>query len=280
MTGVVGLICRMINRPLVFGSSSYWNSNDDLSGRMHEDSILVTLRLASPLYRYGLNRTDAIITQTDTMARQFKKRMPKKNVRHIPPLAILKTNCAQKDDPPFVLYVSRLIWYRKPFLFLSVAEALPETRFVLAGYGPLERAVKDRAQRMANVSYVGPVAPDEASRLIQRASLFLNTSLVEGFPNTLLEALACRTPYVSVFDPDEVICKYGLGVHARSFRELVDGVRHLVNDKDERTRIAINGLKYMNLFHDTNSIAREYQRLFVDDAVRTRGNAIWQASTN
>jgi len=262
MTGLVGFICRTTNRPFVFGSASYWDSTDSLNGHMKEETPLTWLRLGSPIYRYGLDHASAIVSQTEESALQFKRRFPGKDVRHIPSIAILEPSFPSKDNPPLVLYVSRLIWYRRPLLFLRVARALPETNFVLAGYGPLEKLVKHEAGKIPNLTFLGAVSPIESASLMRRASLFLNTSLVEGFPSTLLEALACRTPYVTVFDPDEVICKFGLGAHARSFDELVDFTRILLGDQTTREKIASDGHIYLKRFHDPEVIAREYADLF------------------
>ena len=266
MTGLVGFECQTMNRPFIFASASYWDSNDNLNGRARERTPLTWLRLASPIYRYGLNRTSAIVAETEEIALQFKKRFPGKDLRHIPPLSILEPSFPNKDDPPFVLYVSRLVWYRRPLLFLRVARALPEIRFVLAGYGALEETVKREAKEAPNVTYLGAITPEESADLMRRASLFLNTSLVEGFPNTLLEALACRTPYVSAFDPDEVICRFGLGAHVRSFDELVSSIRVLLNDQTAREKIASDGHTYLNKFHDPEAIACKYEALFREKA--------------
>jgi len=272
MTGLVGFECRTMNRPFIFASASYWDSNDNLNGRAKERTPLTWLRMASPIYRYGLDRTTAIVAETEEIALQFKKRFPAKDVRQIPPMSILEPSSPKKNDPPFVLYVSRLVWYRRPLLFLKVARALPEMRFVLAGFGAMEETVRDEAKKIPNLTYLGPVTPVESADLMRRASLFLNTSLVEGFPNTLLEALACRTPYVSVFDPDDVICRFGLGAHARSFDELVSSVRILLNDQAEREKIASDGDAYLRKFHDPEVIASKYAALFREKTMMDIGS--------
>lgn len=268
LTGFVGFSCLLANRPLVFGSSSYWDSNDSLNGRMKEDTPLTTLRIASPIYRYGLSRASEIVTQTEDTASQFRIRFPQKKVTRIPSLSTVPPSSPEKDNPPFVLYVTRLVWYRRPLLFIQIAKALPQIKFVLAGYGPLEGVVKEKIKTSPNIEFVGPVSWNESIKLIGRATAFLNTSSVEGFPNTLLECLACRTSYVSLFDPDEVICKQEIGVHPLSFQQTIGAVRELVTNGSRRMAIAEKGLSYLKAVHDPEVILKQYESLFIDNASR------------
>jgi glycosyltransferase involved in cell wall biosynthesis len=268
MTGFVGLSCFMSDRPFVFGSSSYWDSNDSLNGRIREDTPLTTLGIASPIYRFGLSRANVIVSQTDGSTFQFRKRFPSKKIVKIPSLATLPPSSPEKDAPPFVLYVSRLIWYRRPFLFLQVAKTLPQIRFVLAGYGPLQSEIQEEVARTPNVTFLGPISWEESVRLIGRASAFLNTSSVEGFPNTLLECLACRTPYVSMFDPDEIICRTRIGYHVKDITDAANAIQEIFDSPSTRLTLTENGVSYLNRFHSPESIVAQYEELFLDNARR------------
>jgi len=264
MTGFVGLFCQQLGKPFIFGSSSYWDSNDNLNGHMREDTVLSTLRMASPVYRYGLKNASAIVTQTEEMKHQFERRFPMKYVTRIPSVAILKSSSPEKALPPFVLYVSRLFWYRRPLIFLEVAKALPEINFVLAGYGPLEDIVRRESRSIGNLTFLGRVTPEESAELMRSAALFLNTSLIEGFPNTLLEALASRTSYVTLFDPDEVVCRYGLGGHGRTLREVISLVKTIMEHPEVRLDHAKNGEAYLRELHDPEVVAGQYERLLLE----------------
>ena len=158
--------------------------------------------------------------------------------------------------------VSRLVSYRSPLLFLELAKTLPDIRFVLAGYGPMEDEVRELSSRIPNVEFKGRVSPSESNKLMTEALLYVNTSSVEGFPNTLLEAASAGTPYVAFFDPDEVICKYSLGFHVSDFAGLVASVEALIGDSSLRDKIAKNGRIYIRTCHDKTEISDLYSRLF------------------
>ena len=76
--------------------------------------------------------------------------------------------------------------------------------------------VKAQAASRSNVTFHGAVPYRDASALYSRARVFVNTSDIEGFPNTYLQAWASGTPVVAFFDPDGVIAREGLGATVRT----------------------------------------------------------------
>ena len=69
---------------------------------------------------------------------------------------------------------------------------------------------------------VGFVKPSEVIEYFKAASVFINTSTSEGFPNTFLQAWQCEVPVVSLaVDPNEVITEYGLGFHSETMDQMI-----------------------------------------------------------
>ena len=100
------------------------------------------------------------------------------------------------------LFVGRLAPQKDPFQLLYVADLLlPKHRdlhFLIVGDGPLGEAMKERVGQtgwQSRVHFAG-WRPDVAS--LMKASYCLTlTSLWEGMPNVVLEAMACRLPVVA-----------------------------------------------------------------------------------
>jgi glycosyltransferase involved in cell wall biosynthesis len=84
-------------------------------------------------------------------------------------------------------------------LVIQIAEKMPEHSFLLVGDGPQRAAIEAdcRHRGMTNVTFTGQLAPAEVARALRRARIFLLTSLAEGTPTALLEAMACGLAIVT-----------------------------------------------------------------------------------
>ena len=108
-----------------------------------------------------------------------------------------------------VLWVSNLRALKRPELVLELARQLPHVRFTLAG-GPMPGGqtyyddVAAAAARLPNLTMLGPVRYRDSGELFDRAKIFLNTSSIEGFPNTFLQAWIRGVPVVTLFGPTHV----------------------------------------------------------------------------
>ena len=95
----------------------------------------------------------------------------------------------QKDFPTLIRAFARLIRQRP-------------TRLIILGEGPLRQELEGLAQDLGiddRVSFPGWV--DNPFALMSRASLFVLSSIYEGLPTVLVEAMACGCPCVSTDCP-------------------------------------------------------------------------------
>src|SRR6185369_5794293 len=115
-----------------------------------------------------------------------------------------------------VLWLSNLRSLKRPELALELARQLPDMKFTIAG-GPMPGGetyyddVAAAAARLPNVTMLGAVRYSDTGALFDRAKLFLNTSSIEGFPNTFLQSWIRAVPVVSFFDPDGLVNRLQLG---------------------------------------------------------------------
>jgi glycosyltransferase involved in cell wall biosynthesis len=98
--------------------------------------------------------------------------------------------------------------------------------------------------------YLGEKSQKEVNEFLARAHVFVNTSLHEGFPNTFIQAWMREVPVVSLHvDPDEVLGRERIGIHAGSEEELRDAVRMLVVDPHRRAEYAVRAREYARRRH-------------------------------
>ncbi len=83
----------------------------------------------------------------------------------------------------------------------------PSVKALLAGTGSLERSLKDLAKRLHvedHIVFLGFVANDNLSRYLNASDIYVSSSLSDGTPLSLLEAMACGLPVV-VSDVESVL---------------------------------------------------------------------------
>jgi len=98
-----------------------------------------------------------------------------------------------------VLTVARLIPKKNLILVLDIASGLSETDFWIVGDGPDMTFLREQIARkkIGNVSMLGRKTPVEIRETMARSHCFLLTSLAEGTPTAILEAMAAGLPVVT-----------------------------------------------------------------------------------
>jgi glycosyltransferase involved in cell wall biosynthesis len=123
-----------------------------------------------------------------------------------------------------------------------------------------------------NLTYVGQKTQREVNELFATASVFVNTSLYEGFPNTFIQAWMRGVPVASLqVDPDGVLGEQQIGICAGSEAGLVAAVRALVADVDRRNAYGRRAQDYAMKTHSLQN-AQVLARL-LDDAETDPGSA-------
>ncbi len=110
----------------------------------------------------------------------------------------------QREGPLRIGWIGRFEHQKDPMKFVQVLACLARrsVRFTawLAGAGVLERDL--RAATAAEgldecTEFAGTVSPQALAERLRSTDVLLMTSLVEGFPRAMVEALACGVPVVS-----------------------------------------------------------------------------------
>lgn len=161
-------------------------------------------RIDKALLEYGLRRADMVVAQTPEQADLLKRhyditaQLILPNVQPVP----TKSEVSKQIDAPVVLWVANFKDFKQPEVFVELARRLVDTsaQFLMVGqagesFAPLFR---DMAS-MGNLRYLGPLSHKEVLKLFDGASVFVNTSTAEGFPNTFIEAWMREVPVVSLF---------------------------------------------------------------------------------
>jgi glycosyltransferase involved in cell wall biosynthesis len=257
-TGVIAAYTRAHARRFVFSSSSM------IDFQAAPDIPSPSARYA---YRLGLRHADALVVQTD----EQKRVAPGTDASR---LSVIRSFCDLPPEPArrerdAFLWIGGLIDYKQPLAYLTLAERLPQARFRMVVHDRGERwaglatEVRARAAKMPNVEIVEHMSRDRLLPLYERSLAVVNTSLLEGFPNTFMEAWARGTPVLSLHvDPDATIETYGLGrAGGGSLDRIVDAAASLWQRRDSIEDLAATARAYIAEVHDPVRIATQWAQL-------------------
>jgi len=141
-----------------------------------------------------------------------------------------------KDDgKPIVGWIARVTGVKNPMLALEVADAMPDTHFVMAGGGDLLEQVKAAAP--SNVSVIGWA---DAADVFGASEIILSTSQNEGMPVALIEAQLAGKPVVATDAGSvaEVLLNHETGIVTnKNAGSIALALESLLLDKQKRTEM-------------------------------------------
>lgn len=259
VTGIAAMYCKLKRKPFVFSLAS----NMDLDGTWKKG-----LRPHQYwLFNYGLHNATAIVAQTDDQMRLLRETTGREGV-------LIRSTFAEPSESSrarergYVLWVGNFWAIKRPAMYLELAGRLTEYGFVMVG-GPRagEEHVFDETSKAAagvkNLEFVGPVTFTEVGGYFDGASVFVNTSSIEGFPNTYLQAWCRGVPVAATFDADALISRYGLGRKCDDLEGLVSAVDELMKDEALRGRIGETARSYVGENHSPERVVAKYDELFM-----------------
>jgi glycosyltransferase involved in cell wall biosynthesis len=210
-----GYVIRMKKQPVPVIHTFHGHLLDDpeFSGLKSRVIVEVERMLAKKSVRLvtvGRRVADELLEQRIGKKDQYVNIPPGVVALNVTPRAEAIKNLNLPDDgKPIIGWIARITGVKNPMLALEVADAMPDTRFVLAGGGDLFEKVKATAP--SNVSVVGWA---KAEDVFGASEIILSTSENEGMPVALIEAQLAGKPVVAtdVGSVSEVVLNHETGI--------------------------------------------------------------------
>ena len=240
-----GCVIRMKKQtiPVIHTFHGHLLDDPEFSGFKSKVIVEVERMLAkksAKLVTVGRRVADELLEQKIGHRAQFVNIPPGVVAVNVTPKAQALNNLNLIDTgSPVVGWIARMTGVKNPMRALEVADALPDTHFVMAGGGDLLGDVKSKAP--SNVSVIGWA---EASDLFGASDIILSTSENEGMPVALIEAQLAGKPVVAtdVGSVSEVILNHETGIVTnKNAGSIASAIESLVLDKttrDEMGRLA------------------------------------------
>jgi glycosyltransferase involved in cell wall biosynthesis len=201
--------------------------------------------------RWLYPRSAGFIAQTQRAAEYKMKQFSKKlNIRIIPNAIRDVKAFPEINREKIILYVGRFAWEKGPERLIQAFAALENQqgwKLLMAGSGPLLKPMQELAKQLnLENDIIFPGKVEDVDKLYARASIYVLPSVLEGFPNSLCEAMAAGLPVVC-FDsiPWEEILepgKSGLVVKNNDNPQLIETLQKLIKNKELRESLGQNAL--------------------------------------
>lgn len=175
------------------------------------------------------------------------------------------------DHPFRIGTVGRLVPVKDYDLFLDVARALvnlgENVQLAILGEGPLRTHLENQVKQLGLGDVVQILGScSDPTDFHYSLDLYLNTSVHEGIPLSILEAMACGKPIVAPWVggiPEIVIHEdQGLLIQTREVNDFAEACRRLMREHKTRERMGLKGRERVYRSFSSERMANSYRHLY------------------
>jgi glycosyltransferase involved in cell wall biosynthesis len=251
MTGIVGAFARMRDRVFVYRAASDADFEPHLP--------LIQFARDRKLYRFGIAGATGVFVQTLKQQLAFKSQFNRSS--SILPNGLTKPQAQTNRvlGKSSILWAGRFVDLKRPDRLIEIAKSLPHLQFQMAGgtINELTKLLHARGQISPippNVEILGPVPFDQMAHYFNQAALLVNTSDVEGLPNTFVQAWARGTVSVSLFDTGMRRSGNAIGVIAMDLTDLKQQIDALMQNPKLRTELGRHCQEHFEQTHELSHV--------------------------
>ncbi|MHA1845684.1 MAG: glycosyltransferase family 4 protein, partial [Promethearchaeota archaeon] len=263
-TGIAAWYKKRYSKKMVFNMAS---DSDPKKNRIGLNHMFVPNLINEYLGRYGIRHADLIVAQTNYQRELLKRNFNRESIV-IPNGHPVPDPPFQKTFPPIILWAANIKPLKRLELFFELAKKLEylKAQFFYIGRSSdknYQKMLSSISNHVSNIRYLGELSVEDTNKLISEASILVNTSLHEGFPNTFVQAWMRETPVVSLnVDPDKIMQTYNIGFYSCSFDQFVQDVKFLIENPGERKKMGERARQYAVENYDIKKIGKKYLSYF------------------
>jgi len=165
-----------------------------------------------------------------------------------------------------LLFVGRLSKEKNlPMLFevfKKLKKEMPNIKLCIIGDGPEKERLKNYASD--GVLFLGYVRQSELPRYYNKSKVIVLTSLSEGLPTVLMEAMACGVPAVAtnVGGVAEIVKDWETGLLAESndYNSFKEKIKFLLENESARVKMGSKALQFVRREHSIVALAEKYKK--------------------
>ena len=172
-----------------------------------------------------------------------------------------------------LIYVARLVAIKRHDILLKALKALPDATLTLVGQGGLHDSLREAAKAYGvsdRVSFAGMLPRDEVFARILEHDVYVSSSLYEGLPISVLEAMSCGVVCaVSDIEQHREIqkkCPSLITVNntPEDWAQALQSIAAM--SKEERSRIAAQNKRDVDRCFSLERMHHQYDQLYAEMA--------------
>ncbi len=176
-----------------------------------------------------------------------------------------------KIDKINIISVGSLKHQKNYFEMIEIIKCLKNNSFdinlTILGDGVLKEQIQEKIKELNLNNFITLIGNvNNVQQYLSKADIYLSTSLYEGLPLSILEAMASGLPIISSRVggvPDIVINgENGFLYELGNINDCVKSISTLINDYDLRYQMGQNS-KERSKIYDSKSCARKYENLYI-----------------
>ena len=179
-------------------------------------------------------------------------------------------NESKNSDVFTIINAGRMTKQKNQLLLLEVFKKISDTyknaRLLMAGDGVLKEELFNYVSENnmdGVVTFLGNV--NDIQKYYAQSNVFILSSIYEGLPMTILEAMAAGLPIIStnVGGVSDIVLENGILVESNSFKELYDAMEKLLNNNSLCAIMSEKSIEYAKQY-DLSVIAKQYENVYLD----------------
>ncbi len=205
-------------------------------------------RMVDLIERIAYRNADISIVTSEHQKEYITKRYRAHDIRVIPngidTMLFRPLDRKTAKEKLTFLFVGRLHLEKNLLALLEAMKDIPDIRLRIVGKGPLEKDVRISAERNGiDLELIPSVPNTELPAIYNDADIYIQPSLYEGNPKTILEAMSCGLPIIATDVPGiNSVIRHGkngylCGTDPQSIREAITNAR---NDRSTMKQIGLN----------------------------------------
>lgn len=235
------------------------------------------------LLKFFYNKLDKIIAVSNGAKENISKYLSNKNRNKVEciynPIKIneikekAKEELVETIEKPFIMGIGRLERQKNFILLIRAYKILLDRgikhNLIILGQGSQKEYLVNEVKKLnmeKKVKFLG--FKENPYKYLNQADVFVQSSIYEGLPTVLIEALILNVPVVATNCPDganEILDngKYGLLVKMNDEEVLAEAIDKILNDKDLQRKYKTKSNKCVNRFDDKYIISL-FENLFLN----------------